>query len=662
MSSILPARGGQSKGDLDQSTRTQNPSLADLSEEHRRMLLEESGISLDVAAKRGYYTARTRAEVPEAFAGYQRRPGLVAPMLSADGKTLGWQIRPDNPRKDKGRKPLKYETPDGSSPVVDVHPRMLQEVRSGSGPLLITEGCKTGDAATSRGIATLVLAGVDMWSVPKAKPKRLRGCFDHVRLRGRPVFVAFDSDCMTKENVQRALAELVEALGERGAVVKVIYLPFAADGSKQGIDDYLVACGTVEEMFTSARDFSPADVAEIRLSRDDELRAAVRYLRRRWHDGDWMTFVGAGNKGNWQRGHTARDTMETLIRLGSKTGKWDGRGLVVEVGLRRLAEEAAKSAPSVGHAVKHLQADGQLEILPATEDGKARRYRLLVPSAALYSMESGRAEGTESGESDPRCKGLRCPSASRLHWASPIRSGHLVRRVEGLTGRTVAQAVGENVFVDPDYRPYGRRLGPHRGAALDVLEAVGGGMHLKDLCEALHRKRPWDVRRRILIPLEEAGIIEREGDFIMLAVEWVARLDRRREEDGEVEQAERQAKRHRADRERYRMHLERKKHGTPRASTEAVRRTRALRDRRLREIREAEELDLAPTPPAVERLVGRIMGQHEKMRLGLLCEVASGEGLRWRDVPPAVRRMGFRVERLPEFGDREFVFAGSGAA
>ena len=662
MPSILPVQGGQSKEDLAPPARTQDPSLTDISEVHRRMLLEESGISPDVAAKRGYYTARTRAEVPEAFAGYQRRPGLVAPMLSADGETRGWQLRPDNPRKDKGGKPLKYETPDGSSPVVDVHPRMLQEVRSGSGSLLITEGCKTGDAATSRGIATLVLAGVDMWNVPKVRPKRLRGCFDHVRLRGRPVFVAFDSDCMTKENVQRALAGLVEALGERGAVVKVIYLPDAADGSKQGIDDYLAAGGTVEEMFTSARDFSPADVAEIRLSRDDELRAAVRYLWRRWHDSDWMTFVGAGNKGNWQRGHTARDTMETLIRLGSKTGKWDGRGLVVEVGLRRLAEEAAKSAPSVGHAVKHLQADGQLEILPATEKGKARRYRLLVPSAAFYSMESGLAEGTESEKSDPRCKGLRSPSASRLHWASPVRSGRLVRRVEGTTGRTVTQAVGENVFVDPDHRPYGKRLGPHKGAVVDVLEAACGDMHLKDLCEALHRKRPWDVRRRILRPLEEAGVIELEGDVVRLSADWLARLDERREEDGEVEQAEKQAKRHRADRERYRMHLERKKHGTPRASIEAVRRTHKLRDRRLQEIREEGERDRAPSPPAIERLVGRVMGQHERMRLGLLCEVASEEGLRWRDVPPAVRRMGFRVERLPEFGDREFVFAGSGAA
>ena len=41
----------------------------------------------------------------------------------------------------------------------------------------------------------------------------------------------------------------------------------------------------------------------------------------------------------------------------------------------------------------------------------------------------------------------------------------------------------------------------------------------------------------------------------------------------------------------------------------------------------------------------------------LLCEIAVEEGLRWRDVSPAVRRMGYRVERLPEYGDTEFIYS-----
>jgi hypothetical protein len=159
----------------------------------------------------------------------------------------------------------------------------------------------------------------------------------------------------------------------------------------------------------------------------------------------------------------------------------------------------------------------------------------------------------------------------------------LVRSVEGVTGRTVTVAVGENVFVPSDYRPYGKRLGPHRGAILDALGDAGGELHIKELCEVLHRKRPWDVRRRIIKPLEKAGIIECEGDVIRLAAEWSGRLEERRESDGEVEQAARRADRHRTDSEKYRVFMEREKRGTPKASRDGIKRSHELRERRMRE-------------------------------------------------------------------------------
>ncbi len=639
-----------------------NAAPSTLSDSHRRMLYDESGVDPAVAEERGYSTVTRRSELLD-FGKKQRRasadaPALRVPLYSPDGITRLSQLRPHKPRVPG----LKYETPAGAELIIDVHPRMRDRVRHGDEPLLITEGAKTGDAATSRDIPTVVLAGVWGWCVPGEKPYRLRPCFDHVNLEGREVNIAFDSDCMTKEGVQRALEALARCLEERGAVVKVIYLPDAADGSKQGIDDYLVGGGTIKEMFMLARSFEPADIGEIRLSRDQKLRAGVGYLWSRWHESDWMRFKGTEDKGNWQRGHTARDTEEALIRLATKSGKQDGRGVVVRVGLRRLARLAAKSAPSVGDAVKHLEAAGRLEILPPEDRTKARRYRLLVPSAALYSMRGSAAEGTELGSVPPRCKGLRYPSASRLMWSSPARLGRLVRSVEGATGRTVAVAIGENIFAPPDYRPYGKRLGPHRGAVLDALEDAGGELHLKELCEVLHRKRPWDVRRRILKPLEEAGIIECEGDVIKLAADWLARLEEERGRTGEISQAEEQRKKHRREGESYREHLERQKHGTPEASLAAVRRTKDLRERRLRERREEEEKDRAPTPPAVEALLARILREHDRMRVGLLCEVAMEKGLRWRDVRPALERMGYRVERLPEYGNAEFVFTERGLA
>jgi hypothetical protein len=408
--------------------------------------------------------------------------------------------------------------------------------------------------------------------------------------------------------------------------------------------------------------YKPVEVGAERMSRDDKLRASLRYLWRSWREGDWMHFVGAADEANWQRGHTARDTMEALIELAAKSGKMDERGVVVRVGLRQLSRLAAKSAPSVGHAAKHLEADGQLEILPPEDRSKARRYRLLVPSAAFYSMEEGRAVGSGTEESARRCKGLRYPSAPRLRWSSPATLGRLVRSAEGATGRTVTEAIGENIFAPPDYRPYGKRLGPHRGAVLDTLEAAGGEMHLKELCEAMHRKRPWDVRRRILQPLEKAGIIEMDGDVIRLVGEWLAQLDERREADGEIEQAERQAKKHREDGESYRLYLEREKHGTPKASTDAVRRTHELRDRRMREAREEEERRRSPVPPALRELVSRLVKQNGRLRMGLLRGIATEEGYQFVHVARAVEDLNLHVERLAEFENEPFVFAPAEAA
>ena len=132
---------------------------------HRRMLLEESGISPAVVAERGYHTARTKAEL--ARLGFskpqQREPALVVPMYSPSGELVTPQIRPDAPRKnDKGR-PIKYETPAGSPIHLDVHPSQTERVLDSSVPLWITEGVKKADSLVSRGQCAVALQGVWCW-------------------------------------------------------------------------------------------------------------------------------------------------------------------------------------------------------------------------------------------------------------------------------------------------------------------------------------------------------------------------------------------------------------------------------------------------------------------------------------------------------------------
>jgi hypothetical protein len=600
------------------------------------MLFEESGISHEIAEERGYYTARRRSEVPEAFKDYQRKPGLVVPMFSPDGETVGYQLRPDRPRKGGP----KYETPGGVSPVVDVHPRMLEEARHGDGPLLITEGAKTGDAATSQGIPTVVLAGVWMWCVPKVKPYRLKPCFDHIRLDGRPVFVAFDSDCMSKAGVQDSLAALVGALQERGASVKVIYLPDAADGSgaKQGVDDFLAAGATVREMFVLARDFDPADVGRIRMSRDEKLRAAVEDLERRWWEEEWK---GRG-------GHTERDIALMLIEAAARSGKIHADGLRVRVSWGTLQVGAKVARQTVARALVRLEAR---EFLYRDNEGrKPDKTGAFVLRAKVdqYGREASQAtQGLRA--CDPGGLPLRgLPEVPRLRWSRPK---YTPRR--GLVSGT--RRVRNSKPLPPRDRI--ERLGKIRGAVVDALEIAGGALPLRELCEVLHRKRARDVRRRVLPMLEAAGVIEVGADTLRLTADWSEGLEAARRIGGELEADELAERRRKLNSRAYHRRHEAPKPEPSAVGLEAIKRSHEQRRAGLAAIEErraaaakSEEMRKA------EIFVRARLAELGRIRLALLQDIARDEGLDAWTIPQAVEALGYRVEELPEFDNRRFVF------
>ena len=94
-----------------------------LSSEHLAALLQGSGLSRDVIRARGYRTTSTRAEMKRmGFSDAQARvPALIIPVYDTSGESVLYQARPDTPRI-KGGKPIKYETPQGTRMVLDVHP------------------------------------------------------------------------------------------------------------------------------------------------------------------------------------------------------------------------------------------------------------------------------------------------------------------------------------------------------------------------------------------------------------------------------------------------------------------------------------------------------------------------------------------------------------
>jgi hypothetical protein len=88
-----------------------------------------------------------------------------------------------------------------------------------------------------------------------------------------------------------------------------------------------------------------------------------------------------------------------------------------------------------------------------------------------------------------------------------------------------------------------KRLGKTRGAILDVLDSVGGVATLQEIADALHKKRPRDIRRRNLPMLEEDRILTVEEDVVALADDWLERLADARALGKEIEAEERARRR-----------------------------------------------------------------------------------------------------------------------
>lgn len=235
-------------------------------------LIDASSIALEVAAARGY---RSLTDPAQALAlGFNaaqaaRVPALLVPVRGPNGAASLYQLRPDHPRTDAKGKPIKYETPAGARMAFDVPPHVRHHIGNPKVPLLITEGVRKGDAAvthaggflvaaTARALCVVALLGVWNWRGKNAHGASAPlGEWEHIALKGRLVYLAFDSDVMTKPEVQQALDRLAVFLTSKGAVVKLVYLPPAPDGGKVGVDDYLAAGGTLDGLLALATDAPP---------------------------------------------------------------------------------------------------------------------------------------------------------------------------------------------------------------------------------------------------------------------------------------------------------------------------------------------------------------------------------------------------------------------
>jgi hypothetical protein len=218
---------------------------------HHANLIRASAISDEVAAARGYWSATDRQELARlGFAGSQQLvPALVVPIRGAAGVVVAHQVRPDRPRALHG-KLVKYETAARSRIHLDVPSGVRDLIHDAGKPLIVTEGIRKADSAATRGICVVGLVGVWGWRGRDGMGRKAPLAeWEDIRVGGREVHIAFDSDLRTKPEVRAAAEHLAEFLKDCGAIVRIVCLPDGPNGTKVGLDDFFAAGHGADDFF-----------------------------------------------------------------------------------------------------------------------------------------------------------------------------------------------------------------------------------------------------------------------------------------------------------------------------------------------------------------------------------------------------------------------------
>ncbi|MDB9519817.1 DUF3854 domain-containing protein [Roseofilum reptotaenium CS-1145] len=122
-------------------------------------------------------------------------------------------------------------------------------VKHPSFPIIITEGAKKACCALENGYIAISIPGCSMWH--KSQSTELVPILDALCVKGRPVYVALDSDFREKPEVKQQLQQLSKALEKRGCDVKIcVWEPKGKE--KEGMDDFIVGGGDFDEVIKAA--------------------------------------------------------------------------------------------------------------------------------------------------------------------------------------------------------------------------------------------------------------------------------------------------------------------------------------------------------------------------------------------------------------------------
>ena len=339
--------------------------------------LHASGLSDQQIARCGFHSLQAPVSIQAALR-WKRFNGelgdcLCIPFIDTEGRPAGYvRLKPDRPRKSKeDGKRIKYESPKGSTNRAYFPPGTLAALHDPSAALVITEGEKKAAKADQDGFACIGLVGVYGWQTKRAKdnegkPKGERELITDLAAipwQGRPVFLCFDSDAATNQNVRRAECHLAEALARKGAIVKAVRLPQGDPGpdgtaAKIGLDDFLVARGpdAFRDLLAAAVDPTPPEKGLTpNEAPDDPHRLARLFIGERCQHADGLTLRFWREEWHRWDGSAYRTIPDTELRAeltASAKAEMDRVNLIAQ----KVADEE-KGPPTVRKVTGRMIAD-----------------------------------------------------------------------------------------------------------------------------------------------------------------------------------------------------------------------------------------------------------------------------------------------------------------
>lgn len=229
-----------------------------LSEAHRKILHETSGLPDSLIDSRGYHTI-TRAEFHQMISvDEDKRPfhtyllkaegWMGIPVIRPDGKKHCEILRVDGTVQSKNGFQRYVWPMNGVRNALDIHPQATQYVADPQIPLVVTEGIKKADSIFrfSNPLSPLCVLGQNgCWgwrSNPKGASTACPDWYD-LALEDREVFIVVDSDYLTNDNVKAgwdACAFYLQSKVNHSNRVRMIIVP-PNGRQKQGADDYLLS-------------------------------------------------------------------------------------------------------------------------------------------------------------------------------------------------------------------------------------------------------------------------------------------------------------------------------------------------------------------------------------------------------------------------------------